>query len=62
MKYWKDISYRRWTQGSIECYNRGCQCTDCPTFNILGDKCKMKESVLSLVRLYGRPKKGGESG
>ena len=60
MNLYHSIKFQRWTQGSIECYKRGCQCTDCPTFNILGDKCKMKESVLTLVRLYGRPKKGGE--
>lgn len=59
-EYYKKISYQRWTLGSIECYKRGCICTNCPTFNILGNKCRMKVSVLNLVRKFGAPKKGGE--
>lgn len=57
MQFWKNIYFARWTKGSKECYFRGCRCADCPTFQILGDKCKMKESVINLVRRYGAPPK-----
>lgn len=57
MTLYHSIKYARWTQGSIECYKRGCICTNCPTFNILGDRCQMKVSVLNLVRRFGAPGK-----
>lgn len=49
--------YQRWTVGAVECYKRGCICKDCPTFTILGERCVMKNSVLQLVKLYGKPEK-----
>lgn len=52
---YKRIKYKRWTKGSIECYRRGCVCQNCPTFDLVGDECRMKQAVLSLVRMYGKP-------
>lgn len=44
-----------WTRTAEECYKRGCNCEDCPIQKIMETRCKMKESVLALVRMYGKP-------
>jgi hypothetical protein len=49
------VKYRRWTQGAVECYSRGCVCQGCELFEILGKNCKMKKSVLSLITDLGKP-------
>lgn len=46
-----------WTQGAIECYERGYDCVGCPTQQLLSDKCRMKESVLNLIQTIGLPPK-----
>lgn len=51
-------SVRRWTQDSIDCYKRGCICSGCfyyDFFNKNPQKCRMKATVLELVRVLGRP-------
>lgn len=51
-------SPRRWTQAAKDCYERGCVCEGC-FFNdfFSGYKCRMKASVIELVRLFGAPPK-----
>ena len=47
---------RRWTRGSIECYNIGCNCSKCDIVPAdLTVSCKMKYAVRELVRKYGKP-------
>ena len=44
---------RRWTELAIDCYNRHCICRGCVFQNI---GCRMKSTVLGLVRTIGVPK------
>ena len=50
---------RRWTQTAIECYERGCTCEGCILNGVFEsqefNKCKMKATVLELVRVFGTP-------
>ena len=46
----------QWTQGSIDCYNRGCRCEGCYMKDMLETRCDMKVSVMELVRKFGAPK------
>ena len=58
MTHWgstQGITYRRWSVGAIECYKRNCICKGCPTFDLIGKQCRMKQSVLSLVKNVGTP-------
>lgn len=51
---------RHWTIDAINCYKRGCVCDECffkTFFTNKSEKCKMKASVLELVRIFGIPKK-----
>jgi len=51
-------SVRRWTKAAIDCYQRGCACTNCyysGFFNGSPQKCQMKATVLELVRVLGKP-------
>ena len=50
-----NILYEHWTASSIYCYNRGCRCTGCYLKEIITDGCRMKATVLELVRKLGRP-------
>lgn len=52
-----DVSLRRWTQSARDCYFRGCICSGCPIYEILETKCRMKQTVLELVRKFGKPEK-----
>ena len=46
----------KWTKLAIDCYNLGCWCSKC---NLLPEyikkHCKVKQTVLRLVREVGRP-------
>lgn len=44
-----------WSKASIECYEIGCRCSQCYIADDLKAKCKMKQTVLNLVKLYGAP-------
>jgi len=51
-------SVRRWTKAAIDCYQRGCVCTNCyysEFFNGSPQRCQMKATVLELVRVLGKP-------
>lgn len=55
----KTTSQRRWTNLSLECLKRGCNCQNCFYQNFFSDKnqrCQMKSAVLELVRVQGMPK------
>lgn len=43
-----------WTQGAIDCYQRGCNCQGCDLPHPEGG-CNMKSAVLDLVKKYGSP-------
>lgn len=45
---------KRWTIGAKECYQCGCNCKGC-YYSFL-DSCRMKCTVLGLVRVLGIPK------
>jgi len=47
--------YLRWTKTAVECYQRGCDCSDCYIRTMISTKCRMKESVFELVRTFGKP-------
>ena len=48
-----------WTPTAVECYQLGCRCSKCIINNVYfaesSFKCKMKETVIELVRKYGVP-------
>ena len=46
---------QNWTKSAVECYLIGGQCQICPVYKIIKDKCKMKGTVLMLVRKLGKP-------
>lgn len=49
-----------WTPTAIDCYRLGCRCSSCNLYKIYFansvSKCKMKETVIELVRKLGAPK------
>lgn len=49
-----------WTKSAEDCYAIGCMCSKCSLFKFFFSKrkykCKMKDTVLELVRLIGVPK------
>ena len=48
-----------WTPSAIDCYNLGCRCSVCNLHKAYFEnsifKCKMKETVIELVRKLGAP-------
>lgn len=48
-------SVNYWTPSAIDCYERGCICNGCPMYELIGKKCRMKSSVLELVRKFRVP-------
>ena len=48
--------YRYWTPGAIECYQRECVCEGCLTGQIMEQHCRMKSSVIHLIKTLGPPK------
>lgn len=45
-----------WTEGSILCYNRNCNCCGCPMEKMLeSSPCRMNEAVKELLRKFGTP-------
>ena len=69
MKYKYNVSCcettsKIWTPTAIDCYNIGCRCSRCNLYKIYFEKnvfkCKMKETVIELVRKYGVPQEQGD--
>lgn len=54
-----------WTPTAVDCYNIGCMCSRCNLYKIYFQgnisKCRMKETVIELVRLIGAPDKNMSS-
>jgi hypothetical protein len=54
-----------WTPTAIDCYKLGCRCSMCNLYKIYFShgsfKCKMKETVIELVRKIGAPDIIGEN-
>jgi len=50
---------KKWTQSAIDCYSIGCMCTKCNLYKVFFStrnlKCRMKETVIELVRKIGKP-------
>ena len=46
-----------WTQTAIDCYNLGCNCNKCKLKNIISSECCMKQTVILLVKKFGKPDK-----
>ena len=53
---------KKWTTAAIECYQIGCMCSKCSLYKLFFVKrnimCRMKETVIELVRRVGRPETG----
>ena len=48
---------RRWTPSAIRCYEIGCMCSKCDLPKEFKPRCRMKASVLELVKKLGVPVK-----
>ena len=52
---------KNWTPTAIDCYSIGCCCSKCNLywiyFSKTNGKCRMKETVIELVRKLGVPEK-----
>ncbi len=51
---------KNWTLTAIDCYRLGCCCSKCNLYKIYfapsKSRCRMKETVIELVRKIGAPK------
>lgn len=54
-----ETTSKNWTPTAIDCYKLGCNCKKCGLYKIYFEnstfKCKMKETVIELVRKLGAP-------
>ena len=54
-----ETSADNWTPTAVECYKLGCRCSKCLLYEIYFKdkvfKCKMKDTVIELVRKIGTP-------
>ena len=52
---------KNWTPTAIDCYSIGCTCSKCNIYRIYfastDGKCRMKDTVIELVRRLGIPTK-----
>ena len=52
---------KNWTPTAIDCYYIGCSCSKCNLYKIYfantDNKCRMKDTVIELVRRIGAPNK-----
>ncbi len=55
-----ETTAKNWTQSAIDCYEIGCRCSVCNLHRLYFKnsffKCRMKETVIELVRKNGIPK------
>lgn len=55
-------SIQRWTPSAVECYQRGCICSNCPIQEFIkSQKCQMKATVIELVKVLGKPNKTAQN-
>lgn len=54
-----ETNSKNWTPTAEECYRIGCNCSKCNIYKIYFSenyfKCRMKETVIELVRKLGKP-------
>ncbi len=53
-----ETTTKNWTPTAKECYKLGCNCSKCILYKIYFYKyhnCKMKETVIELVKRFGAP-------
>ena len=48
--------FRRWTPSAIKCYQIGGDCSRCELKSFIESGCRMRYSVIELVRTLGKPK------
>jgi len=55
-----ETTSKNWTQSAVDCYLLGCNCAKCDIYRIYFSKnlykCRMKYTVIELVRRFGIPK------
>ena len=55
-----EATSKNWTPTAIDCYSLGCSCSKCNLYKIYflksGIRCRMKDTVIELVRRLGIPK------
>lgn len=55
-----ETTSKNWTPTAIDCYSLGCSCSKCNLYKIYfiksGIRCRMKDTVIELVRRLGIPK------
>ena len=60
-----ETNSKNWTPTAIDCYLLGCACSKCSIYKFYfmksDSKCKMKDTVIELVRKLGAPKEGLEN-
>ena len=50
------MKQRRWTETTIECYLRGCNCANCKiTPKLESKKCRAKKAVIELIQQNKKP-------
>ncbi len=61
-----ETTSKTWTPTAIDCYKLGCMCSRCNLYKIYFSKgnvrCRMKETVIELVRKFGAPEGVEENG
>ena len=54
-----ETNAQNWTQSAVDCFSIGCSCSRCFLYSVYFSKrdykCRMKESVIELVRKFGVP-------
>lgn len=52
---------KNWTPTAIDCYSIGCSCSKCNLYKLYfaetAGNCRMKDTVIELVRRFGAPNK-----
>ena len=55
-----ETNSKNWTPTAVDCYALGCACSKCNIYRFYflntGGRCKMKDTVIELVRKFGAPK------
>lgn len=46
---------KHWTRSAVDCYKLGCNCSLCNIPDFIETPCRMKATVLTLVRKLGTP-------
>lgn len=49
--------FLHWTPSAVDCYERKCRCNGCILAEILETPCKMKYTVIQIIKVKGLPPK-----